>query len=63
MAQLPQVLLKKLLTIRYFGAHDRDEPEYLNIRIFKYFGARMNIRIRFQDKVHIQIYSNIRSVL
>jgi hypothetical protein len=34
-----------------------------NIRIFEYFGARINICIRFYDKVHIRIYSNIRSVL
>ena len=41
----------------------RDEHEYLNIWIFEYFGVRINIRIRFPDKVHIWIYSNICSVL
>ena len=41
----------------------RDEHEYTNIQIFKYFGARINIHIRFHYKVHIQIYSNIRSML
>ena len=41
----------------------RDEHKYSNIRIFKSFGARINICIRFHDKVHIRIYSNIRSVL
>ena len=52
--------------IVYCGAYSvqsRDEHKYLNIQIFKYFCAQINICIRFHDKVNIQIYSNIRSVL
>ena len=37
----------------------RDEHEYSNIGIFKDFGAGINIRIRFHDKVNIH-WSNTR---
>ena len=47
----------------YLRSHDRDEHEYSNIRILEYFGAQINICIRFHDKVHIRIYLNILSVL
>ena len=29
----------------------RDEHKYLNIQIFEYFGARINIRIRFHSNI------------
>ena len=53
----------KSFTQQLSGTTFRDEHEYSNIGIFEYFGARINICIRFHDKVHIRIYSNICSVL
>ena len=55
-------LMDGFFSIWLRGEASRDEHEYLNIWIFEYFGAWINICIRFHDKVHIRIYSNICSV-
>ena len=57
------IIILIYITIIIFFINVRDEHKYSNIRIFEYFGARINIRICFHDKVHNQIYSNIHSVL
>ena len=51
------------LALSKIGANHVKIGMSTNIRIFEYFGAPINICIRFHNKVNIWIYSNIRSAL